>query len=213
MGNRAVVKFENSNLGVYLHWNGGYDSVHAFTQYCKLKGYRTDDYGIARLCQVVGNFFGGSLSLGLWTMERMMTPGIVESYYLDNGVYELDNNWEIIRHWDSELVETEYHEGYDLTEFLCDIDESMPTKEQLGKDFITAKEILATELKVGDKVYIQRHEGENPEIHTVVGIAGEDEWNNGNVSNLPYVDLYDHGGDYSWNCNNYIKTKTVRLAE
>ena len=26
MGNRALIKFENENLGVYLHWNGSYES-------------------------------------------------------------------------------------------------------------------------------------------------------------------------------------------
>ena len=37
MGNRALIKGKGSNLGVYVHWNGGYDSVLAFTHYCKLK--------------------------------------------------------------------------------------------------------------------------------------------------------------------------------
>ena len=47
MGNRAVItnskSFDVANstdLGVYLHWNGGRDSVEAFLKYCKLKGYR-----------------------------------------------------------------------------------------------------------------------------------------------------------------------------
>ena len=137
MGNRAVIKGKGSNLGVYVHWNGGYDSVLAFTQYCKLKGYRspeTDDYGVARLCQVIGNYFGGSCSVGVWNMtnETTMSPSLVDDYCLDNGVYEIEN-WEIVAHWNSDLVTEEYHEGYDLTEFLCDIDEKMPKKEQLGK--------------------------------------------------------------------------------
>lgn len=56
MGNRAIIKGKNQALGVYVHWNGGYDSVNAFCTYCKLKGYRspeTDSYGIARLAQVI----------------------------------------------------------------------------------------------------------------------------------------------------------------
>ena len=213
MGNSAIIKFENRNLGVYLHWNGGYDSVLAFTKYCKLKEYRTDDYGIARLIQVIGNFFGGALSLGACSMKKRMNSELVEKYGLDNGVYELDNNWEIVKHWNPDLVTKEYHEGYDLIEFLCLIDGSMPLKEQLGKDFITAEEVPTSELKVGDKVYIKRYEEGNPEIHTVVGIAGEDEWCNGNVSNLPYIDLYERDGDYSWNGNNYIRTETVRCVK
>ena len=53
MGNRAIIKGKGQNLGVYVHWNGGIDSVTAFLEYCKLKGYRspdTDTYGVARLC-------------------------------------------------------------------------------------------------------------------------------------------------------------------
>ena len=75
MGNRAVITTSKSldvarstDIGVYLHWNGGRDSVEAFLKYCKLKGYRspeTDCYGWARFCQVIGNFFGGGLSLGI----------------------------------------------------------------------------------------------------------------------------------------------------
>lgn len=69
MGNRAIIKGVGTNIGVYVHWNGGYDSVLAFTQYCKLKGYRSPEsdpaYGTARLAQVIGNFFGGSCSVGI----------------------------------------------------------------------------------------------------------------------------------------------------
>ena len=52
MGNRAVIttreNFNNDGVGVYLHWNGGRDSVQAFLTYCKMKGYReptSDNYG------------------------------------------------------------------------------------------------------------------------------------------------------------------------
>ena len=50
MGNRAVItssksiNVENSNdIGVYLHWNGDYESVASFLKYCELKGYRPPD--------------------------------------------------------------------------------------------------------------------------------------------------------------------------
>ena len=40
MGNRAIITtkkdFDNNGIGVYLHWNGGRDSVQAFLTYCKL---------------------------------------------------------------------------------------------------------------------------------------------------------------------------------
>lgn len=48
MGNKAVITTDRDSLdvaksneiGVYLHWNGGRDSVEAFLAYCKLKNYR-----------------------------------------------------------------------------------------------------------------------------------------------------------------------------
>ena len=30
MGNRAVITTEEKKIGIYLHWNGGYDSVNGY---------------------------------------------------------------------------------------------------------------------------------------------------------------------------------------
>ena len=53
MGNRAVITTQEyitnpDAIGVYLHWNGGRDSVEAFLKYCDLRGFRppdSDEYG------------------------------------------------------------------------------------------------------------------------------------------------------------------------
>jgi hypothetical protein len=144
MGNRAVIttreNFENNGIGIYLHWNGGRDSVEAFLKYCELKGYRTpntDNYGWARLCQVIGNFFGGSTSVGIDVVNNL------DCNNHDNGVY-------IIEGW--EIVDREYFDGaeqmnYKLEDMLIDIDESMPKEEQLG-EYLKAKEIPT---KVADR--------------------------------------------------------------
>ena len=53
MGNRAVITTPDRKLGLYLHWNGGRDTVEPLLRYCELKGYRDpakDDYGWARMC-------------------------------------------------------------------------------------------------------------------------------------------------------------------
>ena len=196
MGNRAIIKGVGTNLGVYVHWNGGYDSIHAFTQYCKLKGYRSPEsdpaYGTARLAQVIGNFFGGSCSVGIENMagETILTPEIVKEYYLDNGIYEIEN-WEIVKHWDSDVVvpENEFHEGYDLTEMLCAIDECQPVKEQLGKEYITAELVDPKTLNLYDEVFVRDLTGK-VEKHTVVGFASDNEtFRNGHVvSGLPFID-------------------------
>lgn len=209
MGNRAVITtkeaFENNGIGVYLHWNGGYDSVSAFLKYCEIKGYRTpdtDNYGWARLCQVIGNFFGGSTSIGIDTVDKLDCDN------WDNGVYIIDG-WKIV---DRKYFDGNEQMEYDLDEMLLEIDKAMPEKEQIG-EYLKAKEIPTEELKVGDTVFIKEYD-EKFVKHKVMGF-GEDEYRNGtNVKGMPYVDLYgDKDGNYDWNCNNYIRTETVRIVE
>ena len=209
MGNRTVITtkegFENNSLGIYLHWNGGRDSVEAFLKYCELKGYRSpseDNYGWARLCQVIGNFFGGSLSVGI---------DVVSNLDCNNG----DNGTYIINGW--KIVDRKYFEGrteqtnYDMDDMLMEIDIAMPESEQIG-EYLKAKEIPTSEVKVGDTVLIMDYNGKVLKCH-VMGF-GKDEFRNGmNVNGVPYVDLY---GDYfscDKNINNYICTKTVKVVE
>ena len=71
MGNRAIITTKKRDLGVYLHWNGGRDSVGAFLEYCELRGFRapdSDTYGWARLCQVICNYMGAE---GLSVMREV----------------------------------------------------------------------------------------------------------------------------------------------
>ena len=121
MGNRAVVTFASADeiaqyikgdaiegakllegfvaanpnrVGVYLHWNGGYDSVKPFCMACKrlcFRGAVTDDYGVACFTQLVRNFHGiDGLSVGVNTLEHLDTNNY------DNGVFVVDDEWNII---------------------------------------------------------------------------------------------------------------------
>ena len=128
MGNRAVIttkaNMDNNGVGVYLHWNGGRDSVRAFLKYCELKGYRApseDNYGWARLCQVIGNFFGGSISLGIDTVNNL------DCNNWDNGVYLIEG-WEIVGRM---YFEGEEQDEYDLVGMLKTINDSMPESERI----------------------------------------------------------------------------------
>jgi len=124
MGNRAVITTRQKKIGVYLHWNGGRDSVEAFLEYCKLKGYSSpenDNYGWARLCQVIGNFFGGTLSVGIDKYENLDIDNG------DNGVYVIEN-WKII---DRLHFEGSEQQNYDLKEMLLEINKHQPEHEQL----------------------------------------------------------------------------------
>lgn len=129
MGNRAVITTQDKKIGIYLHWNGGLDSVNAFLTYCKLKGYRrpeNDNYGWARMCQVIGNYFGEGTSIGIDEYKHLDIDNG------DNGVYVIEN-WEV--------VDRLYHKGkeqnnHDLLQMLFDINNAQPEKEQLNDEII-----------------------------------------------------------------------------
>lgn len=205
MGNRAVIttrqNFDNNGVGIYLHWNGGRDSVEAFLKYMKLRNFRTpdrDNYGWARLCQVIGNYFGGGLSIGIDTVNHLDMDN------WDNGVY-------IIQGWN--IVGREFFDGteqdhYDINEMLIDIDEAQPFKEQLGKQFLAAKEVDISQIKVGDKVYINDYT-DKYSLHDVCGI-GNGVVNGKDVTGVPYVDIY--GEDHASNINNYLLEDTYRIG-
>lgn len=132
MGNRAVITFDKQ-VGIYLHWNGGLDSVEAFLKYCELKQHRPDDYGIARLAQVIGNFFGGTTSVGVGKYSRLDCDNF------DNGVYVVEN-WKVVRRI---FFSGDEQDEYKLLEMLKAIDEKQPVDEQLfkGKSEITEKDL------------------------------------------------------------------------
>lgn len=129
MGNRAVITTKDKKIGVYLHWNGGRDSVEAFLKYCELKHYRTpetDCYGWARLCQIIGNYFGGNTSIGIDLYNRLDTDNG------DNGVYIIED-WKIV---DRLFISWPEQHEYDLVEMLKDINKAQPKNEQIPDEEI-----------------------------------------------------------------------------
>ena len=205
MGNRAVIttkeNWAHGGVGVYLHWNGGRDSVEAFLKYCDLKGYRSpsdDCYGWARLCQVCGNFFGGTTSIGIDTLWH------IDCNNYDNGVYIIEG-WEIV---DRCYFEGQEQDSYSLNEMLIAIDEAMPEEERIG-DFLKAK--VTDEVQIGDKIVRIDWNGQIEKAE-VEGFGGNDIVNGHDVNGVPYVNLY--GEDHAHNINNYlIKNNWRKVVE
>ena len=133
MGDRAVISNKNKNLGIYLHWYGYREFVESVLAYCDLKQYRNpdvdDEYGWARLCQVLGNTLGGTISLGIGKFERMDTDN------WDNGTY-------IIEGWDiKERLYQQYEDAKmkdPMFENLKYINEKQPKDEQLKDEELKA---------------------------------------------------------------------------
>ena len=94
MGNRALIAFKQKESTkkkeevpcIYLHWNGGRDSVEAFLDATRRLGVRKNDpsYAMARLTQIIANYLGGTYPLAL----VMLAIGNLD--FLDNGVYWVD---------------------------------------------------------------------------------------------------------------------------
>lgn len=209
MGNRClIVPKGQENLGVYLHWNGGVDSVTAFLEYCKIKDYRpfggknADGYGIARFCQVVGNYFGGGLSIGIEAITTELTEDYAEAY--DNGIYIIDG-WEICKR-----ICPSGHEGYDLMEMLISIDKSQPEEEQLGEGFLKAEEVDAADLEIGDRVYVMDYNGK-VEQYTIQGFADNSNLPDFNrpLIGSPYINKYTEVNG-KINPNNFLTGKVRR---
>ena len=99
MGNRAVLahSLDPNSVGIYLHWNGGLESVLAFLAAAKERGYRDPEcdpsYGFARLTGLIHEFFDGDSSLGIGTIGSLD----VDNY--DNGAYLIGKEWEIVTRW------------------------------------------------------------------------------------------------------------------
>lgn len=96
MGNRAVICMKDDNkettindsdLGIYLHWNGSPDQVEYFLELARKRmGDRIGDveYGKARLVGIIHEEIEGNLSLGLDKCKYLDTDNF------NNGTYIVD---------------------------------------------------------------------------------------------------------------------------
>lgn len=98
MGNRAVITtapYSDSNVGIYVHWNGGRASVEGFLAAAKELDYRSPEgdraYGLAGLAGLIWSYLGtDGLSVGIDQCKHLDTDNG------DNGVYLIGGDWEIV---------------------------------------------------------------------------------------------------------------------
>ena len=112
MGNRCVIttcdvtkENQDKKLGLYLHWYGPRKEVEKILSKCKKRNIRSpeDDYDYfwARFCQIAAEHCGkdGSTGVGINLVSRLDVNN------LDNGVYYIDNDFNITKQTDgSELL-------------------------------------------------------------------------------------------------------------
>ena len=126
MGNRAVITIKDKDFpkedwnSLYLHWNGGRDSVEPFLHVAKLYDIRCQEdssYAIARLSQLIGNTLGGTLSLGVGAYKCLDTNNF------DNGTYVI-KHWEIVEREHLPYEDFEEQDEYVFDEFVKEIREA-----------------------------------------------------------------------------------------
>lgn len=136
MGNRAVITTSTSQtegIGIYLHWNGGLESILAFLDVAKARGFRDptsdESYGMARLTGLIHEFFGvtDSTSVGINTLSRLDTDN------WDNGVYVIGKGWTIADTWGKgsrRVTEKDIHAARNNNQYLG-IVEQLTIKEKV----------------------------------------------------------------------------------
>lgn len=109
MGNRATIVFTDGkgefSPAVYLHWNGGPESVYAFLAELTRRGVRPDcQYDVARFIQLVGEFFDqdaiGGYSLGVSNGPKNDSIAELDRIQTDHG----DNGLFLVNRTDKDLA-------------------------------------------------------------------------------------------------------------
>jgi hypothetical protein len=129
MGNRAVITFDEYNpndFGVYVHWNGGRDSIEAFLEATRrvMDGRVDPSYAMARFVQVVGTNFPGNCSVGIGLCKNL------DCENWDNGVYVVDSST-------LKIIDRKFYDGEEQDEH--------PVEE--------FADILVAAIEAGNKVY------------------------------------------------------------
>ena len=97
----------------------------------------------------------------------------------------------------------------------------MPEGLRLG-EFLDAVEVPVSDIEVGDEVWMRTVREEwvafpvvgkgQPEFNRIaVTVDTPDGKRDISYPDLPYVAMYDHDGDFSWNSNNYVHGSTARI--
>ena len=121
MGNRATVIFTDGDKSfspaVYLHWNGGPESVYSFLAELDRRKARCDqDYECARFIQLVGEFFDqetiGSTSLGVTNGPASADIADLQKVMTDHG----DNGFYLVNRTGGKMTVRRFTEHYSRSE-------------------------------------------------------------------------------------------------
>ena len=101
MGNRAVIAFESAlsnenEQSIYLHWNGGRDSVEGFLKVAKELRIPGTEQGLIALAETIGtNFFNNHVESPTGMNVYLQEYKVADTNNFDNGTYIIDSEWNI----------------------------------------------------------------------------------------------------------------------
>lgn len=179
MGNRAVITKLGSEKGIYLHWNGGMDSVKPIVWFAH--NFIKDEEELDAINSVC-KFYG------LNTCYDNVNKLDCDNY--DNGVYLVDNG---------EIIGRVYNHGeeqdnYDFNEFVCSLNESMPKCYRQDKEFLfqylssyklndkwgdVDKDAFDKNVKVGSYIYVEEDSIHKASFVKILGVRKSHELING----------------------------------
>ena len=126
MGNRAVIELEQSGLGIYMHWNGGRDSIEPLLHVAK--EYKIQSKGkyflLSSLCKMIANSFTSST----YSPVEANPIDTLDCDNFDNGVYVIDSRLNIVDRKFNRYPEQNEHDFYGMVEYI---------KEKNDEFFIT----------------------------------------------------------------------------
>lgn len=120
MGNRAVIT-KNTNPSapcIYLQWNGGRDSVEAFLSVAQIMQFDpTTAEGWDEFAVFLSEYFfdyDGELGMTIYREEY----GRADADNYDNGVYRVDDDWNIVDRLYMNNPEQREYDLYELGAFI-----------------------------------------------------------------------------------------------
>lgn len=120
MGNRAIITSTKKDIALYMHWNGGRDTVEPLLEACAATGIPSpekDPSGWSAIASRARNYLGDHV--GLWTYQGdRSSPG-------DNGIYVIED-WSIKERIKGPRWEQVVHPKDKMLEVL---EENMPRKD------------------------------------------------------------------------------------
>ena len=148
MGNRAFIAHQSAPNGVYLHWNGGMDSIKPLLDYCALAdpygGFDEGVGGLTTFVTVANNMLGSSIHIEDNSASLMLE---------DNGTYWVEG-WEIVGRETSEYF-TREQDSHDYWDMMMTIATHQPTARQIPLKVITGE--VATKDNIHDEERVLCH--------------------------------------------------------